>query len=63
MDCLMPLIIVIGAVLFCSEMREVVLYGSQTPDLRLILDGIKDLIGELEQSELLYQLIGSEKAR
>ena len=56
-------IVVIGAVLFCSEMREVVLDGSQTPDLRLILDGIKDFIGELEQSELLYQLIGSKKAQ
>ena len=45
-------------------MRGVVLDGSQTPDPELILNGVEDFIdGEPEQSELLYRLVGSERAR
>ena len=53
--------IMLGAILFCSRKRGVVLDGSQMPDPGLILDGVEDFVdGEPERSELLYQLVGSE---
>ena len=46
MDGLVPLIIVVGAVLFCSGMRRVVLHGSRMPNLGLFLDSVEDFINE-----------------
>jgi len=64
MDSLVSFAIVVGIILFCSGMREVVLDGSQTPDPWLILDGVEGLVDwELQWSELLYRLVGSERAR
>ena len=64
MDNFVPFTVVVGAVLFCSGMREVILDGSRMPDQRLILDGIEDFVdAESERSELLYQLVGSEWAQ
>jgi len=61
MDGLIPLTVMIRAILFCSDMRGVVLDRSQTPNPGLILNGVEDFIdGEAEQSELLYRLVGSE---
>ena len=60
----MPPTVVVGAVLFCSGMRGIVLDGSRTPNQRLIFNGVEDFVdGEFERSELLYRLVGSEQAR
>ena len=64
MDGLMPLTVVVGASLFCSGMRGVMLDGSRTPDSGLILDDVEDYVdGDPERSELLCQLVGSERAQ
>ena len=63
MDGLVPFTVVIRAILFCSGIRGIVLDGSRTPDSGLILDGVEDFVdGELERSELSYQLVGSKQA-
>jgi len=64
MDSLVSLTIVIRAILFCSRTRGVVLDGSRMPDPGLILDDVENFVdGEPERSELLYQLVGSERTR
>jgi len=49
MDGLVPFTVVVGAVLFCSEMRGITLDGSQTPDPGLILNGVELLMGSLSR--------------
>ena len=61
---LWSLAVMVGAVLFCSEMCGVVLDGSWMPDPGLVLDGVEDFIdGEHEWSGLLHRLVGSEQTR
>jgi len=61
MDGLVPLIVMVGAGLFCSEKSGAILDESWMPDLWLVLDGVEDFIdGEPKWSELLYWLVGSE---
>jgi len=61
MDGLVPLIVVVRALLFCSGIREVILVRSRMPGPEVVLDGIKDFVdGEPEQSELFCWLVGLE---
>jgi len=61
-DGLVSLSIIVGAVLFYSKMQWVVLYGTQKPDLWLVLDGVEDLVdGKPQWGEVLHRLIGSER--
>jgi len=56
MDGLVPLTIVVGAVLFCSGTRGVILDRSQTSDPKLSPNGVEDFVdGEPERSELLRE--------
>jgi len=58
MDGLVPLAVVVREVLFCYGMHGVILDGSRTPDLGLVLDSVEDFIDEeSEHSKLLYRLI------
>jgi len=62
MDSLVSFPIVIGAILFCSGKRRVVLDRSRTPDPGLVLNGIEDFVDEEpEQGELLYRIVDSER--
>jgi len=55
-DGLVPLTVMVGTILFCSEKYKIVLDWSRVPDLWLVLDGIEDLIdGEPKRSEVLCQ--------
>ena len=60
MNGVVPLTVIVGAILFCSEKCRAILDGSWMPDLGLVLDGVEDFIdGEIEQGGLLYRLGGS----
>ena len=58
---LVSLTVMIRAIFFCSEKRGIVSNWSQTPDSRLVLDGIEDLVdGESQQSEMMFRSESSE---
>ena len=64
MDSSVPLAVVKGTILFYSRECEVVLDQSWTPEPRLILNGIEDLVdGELERGEVLCRLEGLKQTQ
>ena len=61
-DDLVSLTVMVGAIFFCSRKYEIVHDQSQAPNLRLVFNGIEDLVdGELQRSEVSHQLIGLER--
>ena len=57
MDGLVPLIVMVETVLFCSGKCRILPDWSRIPDPQLVLDGIENLVDEEpERSEVLFQL-------
>ena len=60
----MPFTVVVRTVLFCSSKCEIISVWFQATDPRFVLDGVDDLVdGELERSEVLFQLEGLERTQ
>ena len=61
---LVPLTVLVGTILFCFGKCRIILDWSRALDAQLVLDGAENLIdGELEQSEVLFQLESLERTQ